>query len=101
MNVTHRSLVEMSIFTLLTLTIYNVYWIVKTKQEINAMGAQIPSAWLFIIPFVNLYFLYRFSEAFSIYVLKNKSQTVTYFLLLTLLWPIGTLVCQHNMNEVA
>ena len=101
MNVTRRSLVEMSIFTVITFTIYNVYWIVKTKQEINSMGGHIPSAWLFFIPFVNFYFLYRFAEAFSIYVLKNKSQAVAYFLLLTLLWPIGTLVCQYNMNEAA
>jgi len=101
MKVTKRNLWHMGLFLLLTLGIYAIYWLVVTKIELNRLGAKIPTAWLIIIPFANIYFFYKFAEGFSATVLKNKSQAVAYFLLLLLLFPIGELVYQHQINQVA
>ena len=38
----------------ITFGIYGWYWIVKTKVEMNKLGAQIPTAWFLIIPIVNI-----------------------------------------------
>ncbi|MEX0940218.1 MAG: DUF4234 domain-containing protein [Candidatus Babeliales bacterium] len=98
---TSRNLWQMIILILITLGIYPIYWLVATKIELNKLGAQIPTAWLLIIPFVNLYFLYKFAEAFAIYVLKDKTQIAAYFLLITLLWPIGEIIYQDQINKKA
>lgn len=100
MKLTHRNLWQMALLMLVTLGIYSIYWLVVTKQELNRANTQIPTAWLLIIPFANIYFFYKFSEGFCTKVLGNKSQTVAYFLLLVLLFPIGEFVLQHQMNEV-
>ena len=100
MNVTKRNLWHMAFFMLITLGIYSIYWLVSTKLELNRLGAKIPTAWLIIIPFANIYFFYKFAEGFCTVILNNKSQTVAYFLLLLLTFPIGEFIFQHQMNEV-
>ncbi len=46
------------LLSLITFGIYGIVWYVKTKNEMNARGAQIPTAWLLIIPIVNIYWLW-------------------------------------------
>jgi len=43
------------VLSLLTLGIYVLVWFVKTKREMNTKGAEIPTAWLIIIPIINIY----------------------------------------------
>ena len=93
-----RSLVKMFILGLVTLGIYYIYWYFATRRELIEKGAEIPSAWLFIIPFFNIYFLYKYSEAFSKYICKDDS-VITYFLLLLLLPGIGQLILQNLINN--
>ena len=83
-----RSLVKMFILGLVTLGIYYIYWYFATRRELIEKGAEIPSAWLSIIPFIHIYFLYKYSEAFS-----------KYFLLLLLLPGIGQLILQNLINN--
>lgn len=98
MHFTHRSLLKMFGLMIITLGIYTIYWLVVTKRELNTAGAHIPTAWLFIIPLANLYFLYKFAEAFSKIILKSDSFTVVYFLLILFTLPLGELICQAHMN---
>lgn len=100
MNITHRSLWKMLGLMIITLGIYMLYWIVKTKRELNAAGAHIPTAWLFIIPLVNIYFLYKFSEAFSELILKDRNFILVYFLLIVCTLPLGILIYQAHMNTI-
>ena len=51
-----RNPVLVVILILITVGLYGIYWIVKTKEEINSVGGEIPTAWLLIFPFANLYF---------------------------------------------
>lgn len=84
---------------LVTAGLYMVYWLVVTKLDFNDRGAHIPTSWLLIIPLANIYFLYKFTEAFARIIFKNEQLTVPYFLLLMLLLPVGILICQHNIND--
>lgn len=89
----------MGTLILITFGMYTIYWLVVTKLELNKAGAQIPSAWLFIIPFVNIYFLYKFAEGFCQIVLKNKEYAISYFILILLTYPIAELIYQNKINE--
>ncbi|MFZ5954506.1 MAG: DUF4234 domain-containing protein [Candidatus Dependentiae bacterium] len=96
---TKRNIWIMVLLILVTGGLYLAYWFVVTKWELNAMGAQLPTAFLFFIPFANIYFIYKFSQAFAQKVLKNESEALTYFLLLFLLMPIGVLIAQSKINN--
>ena len=101
MNLTHRSLIATFLLLLFTLGIYSIYWVVVTKQEINNLGGRIPTAWLFIIPFVNIYFIYRFTQEFTKIVLHDDTQAASYFILFLFLPFIGVLFFQSKMNKVS
>ena len=102
MQFTKRDPIVMAILILITFGIYTLYWFVKTKRELNNAGAEIPTAWLLIIPFANIYWIYQFAYAFSKFVLKrNDKDTIVYFVLLVLLEPIGQIICQVKMNKAA
>ncbi len=96
----HRDLVVMAILLLCTFGFYFIYWAVSTKNELNRMGAHIPTGWLIIIPFANFYFWYKYAQAFGQYILKNDQAVVSYFLLLVLLPPVGMLIVQSHYNAL-
>ena len=49
------------VWSVLTCGIYGLFWYVNTKEEMKSIGADIPTAWLIIIPFANLYWLWRWA----------------------------------------
>ncbi len=99
MNITKRDITKMILLLIVTLGLYLIYWAFVTTKELNQLGARIPTALLFIIPFANFYFMYKFAAAFAQIVVKDEKQTVAYFLLLALLMPIGAVIYQVQMNK--
>lgn len=97
---TKRSPIGVFILSLITLGIYMLWWSVVTKIEMNAKGAQIPTAWLIIVPIVNWYWLWKFSEGVETVTNKGMSAAVA-FLLLFFLGPIGGAIIQSELNKVA
>jgi hypothetical protein len=95
----NRSLVTVFLLTFVTFGIYGIYWHVKTKGEMNARGAEIPTAWLLIVPFVNIWWLWKYCEGVE-HVTGGKLSTVTAFLVLWLLGFIGMLIAQDAFNKV-
>jgi cbb3-type cytochrome oxidase subunit 3 len=95
----HRSIGLMILLQFFTCGIYLIYWLVATKKELNRNNAQIPSAWLLIIPFANIYFIYCFAQGFAKVILKDSNQAAAYFVLLLFLLPIAALICQSNIND--
>lgn len=88
------------LLSLITLGIYTLVWDVRTKNEMNTKGAQIPTAWLSIVPFVSYFWLWKFSE--GVEVVTNKEMgTWTAFLLLYFLGIIGMAIIQDKLNQVA
>jgi len=95
-----RSAFAVFILPIITLGIYGLVWYVQTKGEMNTRGADIPTAWLLIIPFANFYWLWRYSKGVEKVTSGASGAGGTFFLLL-LLGPIGMAVTQSAFNKVS
>lgn len=96
-----RSLITVVLLTIFTFGIYTIVWFVKTKGELNARGAQIPTAWLMIIPFVNVYWLWRYFEGAE-QVTNGQSNALLNLLLSILISSIiPQLMLQNEYNKLA
>ena len=96
----HRNPFAVVVFSIITFGIYALVWQVKTKGEMNKQGAQIPTAWLIIIPFVNIWWLWKYSEGVG-KVTNEKLSAVMSFVLLFLLSIIGMAIVQNEFNKLA
>ena len=95
-----RNVVLVYLWTFLTFGIYRLYWIVQTKKEMNEQGAQIPTAWLIIIPIANIYWIYKYSEAFAM-TIKKDNNTILWFLLFLFVGIIMPALVQTELNKLA
>lgn len=84
--------------TIITFGIYGIVWSVKTKNEMNKLGAAIPTAWLIIIPFVSIWWLWKYSEGVE-KVTNGKVSTILSFVLLFLVGAIGAAILQYEFNK--
>lgn len=78
-----NSPVKVFLLTFVTFGIYGIVWLVKTKNDLNKLGADIPTAWLLIVPFVSLYWFWKYSEGVEL-VTNGKISSVLAFVMLTL-----------------
>jgi hypothetical protein len=95
-----RSIGMMIVLTFVTLFIYPIVWMVKTKGEMKSQGADIPSAWLIIVPIANIYFIWKWCGGVE-HVTRGKLSQVVAFLVQVLLFGIGMLIIQDGFNKVA
>ena len=95
-----RDVVVVYLLTIITFGIYGIYWEVKTKDEINSLGAQIPTAWLLIVPIANIYWLYKYAEGYS-NVVKKDNNGVLWFILFWLITIIMPAIVQSDLNKIA
>ena len=98
-----RNLWLMLFLLVITLGFYAIYWLYKTKNELNRLGGTIPTFILFFIPIVNLYFFYSYAKNFVNIVLTRYefSDIIPYFFFLTLLPGIAMFVFQYKLNKMA
>ncbi len=100
----NRSVVAVVLLSLVTFGLYDLYWFVSTKRELNERGAEIPTSWLLIVPFVNIYWAYKYFEGAE-QVNKGRVSGILMFLLDILVIPVVPMaVCQdayNNLQEVA
>jgi len=96
---TKRSPVAVFVLSIITLGIYALYWLVRTKTEMNSNGASIPTAWYLIIPLANIWWYWKFSQGVEKVTNKGMSAGVV-FLMLWLLPIIGSAIIQSTLNEV-
>ncbi len=95
-----RDVVVVYLLTIITFGIYGIYWEVKTKDEINSLGAQIPTAWLLIVPIANIYWLYKYAEGYS-NVVKKDNNGILWFILFWLITIIMPAIVQSDLNKIA
>lgn len=100
MKVQRRDIVMVYLLGFITLGIYFIYWFVQTKNEMNGMGAEIPTAWLLIVPIANLYLMYKYCEAFSVYV-KKDNNAIMWFILYVIVGIIMPAIVQSELNKLA
>ena len=99
MPIKKRSIVKVYLLGIITLGIYFLYWLVKTKNELNELGAQIPTAWLIIIPIANLYWLYKYAEGFA--KVTKKENAILWFLLFLFVDIVMPAIVQSELNRIA
>ena len=97
---THRDPISVLLLPIVTLGIYYLVWYVTTKNEMNAKGANIPTAWLMIIPIANFFWIWEFSKGVELVTNKGMGSG-TAFVLLLFLGTIGGAIVQSNLNKVA
>jgi UDP-N-acetylmuramyl pentapeptide phosphotransferase/UDP-N-acetylglucosamine-1-phosphate transferase len=97
--VTHRNIVLVYVWYFITFGIYPIYWAVSTKNDMNGLGAKIPTGWLLIIPIANIYWLYKYSEGFAQH-LKKDNNTVLWFVLFLIVGIITPAMVQSELNKV-
>src|SRR5271155_6209164 len=95
-----RNPIAVLLLPFITCGIYSWYWIVSTKNEMNKLGAHIPTAWIWLIPFVgSIWWLWKYSEGVE-HVTKGKLGGVLAFLLFFFLGVIGHAIVQDLFNKV-
>lgn len=92
-----RSPASVVILSIITFLIYWIVWLVNTKDEMNELGANIPSAWYLLIPVVNVWWGWKWSEGCEI-VTGGKLSASVAFVLHALLLPIGSGIIQVTFN---
>lgn len=97
---TARSPIVVFLLTLVTLGLYMFYWMAMTKDDLNVRGADVPTAWLQVVPLVNLWWLWRYCGGVEIATEGQTSQVLA-FVLLLLLPGIGMAVLQSGYNRYA
>ena len=95
-----RSVAAVVILTCITFGIYGLVWLVKTKNEMVSQGADIPTAWLLIVPVANIYCYWKYCGGVEL-VTKGKLSQVVTLLLMLLLSIIGFAIVQDAFNKVA
>ncbi len=100
MPVKKRNIVLVYLFLIITFGFYGLYWLVSTKNEMNGLGAKIPTAWLLIIPIANIYWIYKYYEGFSVNV-KKDNHTVLWFIVHIILPIIMPAIVQSELNKLA
>lgn len=100
MEIKKRNIVAVYLLSFITFGIYCIYWSVKTKGEINSLGAKIPTAWLLIVPIANLYWSYKYCEGFAVNV-KKDNNTILWFILYVLVGIIMPAIVQSELNKIA
>lgn len=95
-----RSVLWTLVFSVITFGIYLIVWFVLTKGELNNKGAKIPTAWLLIIPFVNIWWMWKYYEGAQ-QVTNEKVNAILNFLLGFFLSPlIPQALCQSEYNKM-
>ena len=96
----NRSVAAVVILTIITFGIYGLVWHVKTKNEMNMQGADIPTAWYLLVPILNIVWAWRWCGGVD-KVTNGKISAVSALLLLMLLTLIGQAIIQDAFNKVS
>ena len=95
----NRSPIAVVLLTIVTFGIYGLYWEVSTKQEMVNKGADIPTAWLLIVPVANLWWAYKYCLGVE-KVTQQKMSAVMALVLMLVLGVIGMAIIQDTFNKV-
>ena len=96
----HRHPFFVFALSVVTLGIYSWYWLVSTKNEMNKLGASIPTAWIWLIPYLGgIWWLWKYSKGVE-QVTHKQLSGILVFVLFFLLGSIGHAIVQDAFNTV-
>jgi hypothetical protein len=96
----NRDLVFVLIMLTITFGLYGIYWLVKTKGELVGMGADVPTSLLIIIPFGNVYYLYKWSMGAAKVAKEEDIFGLVLFLLYLVFAPAAIVIAQDKFNSI-
>jgi hypothetical protein len=97
---TKRSVAAVIVLSIVTFGIYAIVWLVKTKNEMVKQGAEIPTAWLLIVPIASIYWYWKWCGGVE-HATKGKLSQVIAFILVLVLSLIGMAIIQAELNKAA
>jgi hypothetical protein len=93
-----RSAAAVFFLPLITFGIYWIVWLAKTRGELKSQGADVPTTWLIIVPFVSIWWLWKLAAGIA---QVTGGGVGGKFALLLLLGNIGATFVQAGMNTRA
>ncbi len=94
-----RSVAGVILYPFVTFGLYSLVWLVMTKNEMNRQGADIPTAWLLIIPIINIWWMWKYAVGVE-QVTTGKVSAPLAFIILYLIGSIGQAIIQDSFNKV-
>jgi len=85
---------------MLTCGIYGFYWQIVTKNEINEVGGDIPTAWLLLVPIANFYWLWKYVESW-LKVTKEYKELTILLIVYLIFPPLAIMWIQEGLNTIA
>jgi len=82
MRLKHRSLFLITILTIITFGIYQIYWYFITKTEMNVLNGKeykVPFFLWFFIPIINIWWFWRFAKAIEKSTKGNVGRWAAFF----------------------
>ena len=103
--VKYRNLVLIIVFSIITLGIYAIYWLVSTTNELRRMTNSAPNPWfllLLLVPvvdiFVFLWYYWKYSKAIGEI---SDFESVLLFILWIIISPVAMIISQIQLNKKA
>ncbi len=96
----NRGIAAVVLLPLVTFGIYGWYWFVKTKGELNSRGAAIPTAWIWVIPFGSIYWMWKYFEAAEKETNGKVSAILNFVLSYVGLGMVSMAISQSAYNEL-
>ena len=96
----NRSPTSVLLLGIVTLGLYGLVWLNKTRNEMVAQGADIKATWMVLVPIVGLIWALKYSQGVA-KVTNGAMGTGMAFILLMFAGPIGGAIMQGEFNKVA
>jgi len=94
---TKRNPIVAWLLAMITCGIFGIIWYFKSTDEMKARGADIPHPILILVPIVNFWFLWKFSE--GVQKVSNGATSAGLVFILSLV-GFGIIVAQGAFNNV-
>lgn len=91
-----RSPAAVLLLPFITFGIYAIVWFAKTRGEMSRLGIDVPTTWLYIVPFVNIWWLWKFGAGAA---RVTGGSSGANFALLLFLGVIGQAIVQADLNS--
>ena len=98
--VKERNPITVIIIAICTCSLYYLYWLYVTSEELVELGATLPPAWYAFIPGLNIYFMYKYLEEWH-RIFKYEQDLIMVFIVMWFIFPLGIYWVQTELNTKA
>jgi len=103
--VKYRNPVLVIVFSIITLGIYGIYWLVSTTNELRKVTSSAPNPWfllLVLVPLVNIFVVLWYYWQYSVAIGEiSNFESWLLFILWLLVSPAAMVIAQIELNKKA